>query len=337
MKHSNIAIFVPHNGCPHQCTFCNQREITGQGFQPSPEDVKAAAETARLSLGEKTRNAEIAFFGGSFTAIDRQYMISLLEAAAPLVHSGEFYGIRLSTRPDAIDDEVLDILEKYSVTAIELGAQSMDDEVLRLNKRGHTAADVTVAAKKIRDRGFSLGLQMMTGLYGSQPETDKKTARALAALQPDTMRIYPTVVLQGTELAELFRKGMYQPPTLEETVSLCAGLIPFFEEKNISVIRLGLHDSDSLRQHMTAGVFHPALRELCEGRMMLESALKQLAKRNIHSGTVEFTVHSRSVSRFIGQKKCNLLALSEREIRAVVLRDDTLQKYEIRINQTEPS
>ncbi len=331
MKHSNIAIFVPHNGCPHQCSFCNQKEITGQSFQPHREDVIEAIETARRSLGEKTKNAEIAFFGGSFTAIDREYMLELLCAASPFVRTGEFYGIRLSTRPDSINEEILAILKEHDVTAIELGAQSMDDEVLKLNKRGHTAEDVVKASKLIHQYGFSLGLQMMTGLYGSNDKTDTETAEKLVALTPDTMRIYPTVVMKGTELFDLYQSGKYYPHTLETAVPLCAKLLRFFEERNINVIRLGLHDSDSLRENMAAGVFHPAFRELCESKIMYENTLQLLSDNHISSGKVEFTVNPKSVSRFIGQKKNNVRLLAERGINVVVKQDESLNLYEIRI------
>ena len=211
MKHSNISIFVPHIGCKHQCTFCNQREITGQQYCPGADDVISAAQQAKRDLGERTKNAEIAFFGGSFTAIKRSYMTELLEAAYPFVKDGSFYGIRLSTRPDAIDREVLDILRGYGVTSIELGAQSMDDDVLKMNRRGHTAADVEKASALIKEYGFSLGLQMMTGLYGSSDEKDRETARRLARLSPETVRIYPTVVMRGTELYGLYSRGEYSP------------------------------------------------------------------------------------------------------------------------------
>ncbi|MBQ5347927.1 MAG: radical SAM protein, partial [Ruminococcus sp.] len=159
MKHSNVAIFVPHNGCPHKCSFCDQREITGQVKQPTPEDVKSTIEIALSDLKDKTKEAEIAFFGGSFTAIDRNYMISLLEAAKPYISN--FKGIRLSTRPDYIDDEILILLKKYNVTTIELGAQSMNDTVLNANNRGHNSDDVINSSNLIKSYGFNLGLQMM--------------------------------------------------------------------------------------------------------------------------------------------------------------------------------
>ena len=328
MKHSNIAIFVPHNGCPHCCSFCNQKKITGQSFQPRREDVISAAEIAKKSLGDAAKNAEIAFFGGSFTAIDREYMLELLNAASPYIREGVFAGIRLSTRPDAIDEEVLSILKEHGVTSIELGAQSMDDEVLRANRRGHTAEDVVRASGLIKNYGFSLGLQMMTGLYMSSDEKDISTAHKLAELSPDTVRIYPAVVLKDTELYELYRKGEYRPQTVEEAVSLCAVLLSFFEERGISVIRLGLHDSDSLRSNYAAGAFHPALRELCESRMMLKRAMELVKKYDIRDEAV-FAVSPSSVSRMTGQKRCNTEEFAKMGIRLRVVQRSGLGKYDV--------
>ena len=330
MKHANVAIFVPHRGCPHGCSFCSQNRITGQDSQPSPQDVKETIEKAKKNLGKESHNAEIAFFGGSFTAIERSEMISLLKAASPYVKNGDFAGIRISTRPDAIDDEVLDILKEYGVTAIELGAQSMADDVLEANRRGHTSLDVINASELIRKRGFSLGLQMMTGLYRSTDWSDRMTAQRLAMLKPDTMRIYPTVVLRGTELYDLYQRGEFVPQTLDQAVGLCADLLQFFEEKGINVIRLGLHDSESLRENMAAGAYHPALRELCEGELMYRSTAAKLREAGLTSGRVEFYVAPSSVSRFIGQKRKNLDRLKAMGITPIVRQDGRLKKYEIR-------
>ncbi len=329
MKHSNVALFVPHNGCPHQCSFCNQKEITGNSVQPTVGDVKSAIEVARNSLGENTKNAEIAFFGGSFTAIDRNYMKELLSAAAPSVHSGEFYGIRISTRPDAIDNDVLDILKKYGVTAIELGAQSMNDDVLEANHRGHSSTDVINSSKMIRSRGFSLGLQMMTGLYYSDDDKDTDTARKIISLKPDTVRIYPTIVIKGTQLYELYKNGEYKPQKLDDAVILCSKLLSMFEEKNINVIRLGLHDGDSLRENMVAGAYHPAFRELCESEIMLGNAIQKLKEQKISSGVAEFFINPKSVSRFIGQKRKNIDYLKSIGIIAVIRQDSRLSKYQV--------
>lgn len=331
MKHANVAVFVPHNGCPYRCSFCNQWEITGMGTQPSAEDVCRAIDTARSSLGKDTQKAEVAFFGGSFTAIDRNYMEELLKAAFPAVADGEFAGIRISTRPDAVDDGVLKTLKKYGVTSIELGAQSMNNEVLGANHRGHTAEDVVHASESIKENGFSLGLQMMTGLYKSDTQSDLQTAGALASLSPDTVRIYPTVVLKNTELYRKYLSGEYTPQTLEEAVVLCSELLKMFEEKQIAVIRLGLHDSDSLRENMVAGAFHPAFRELCESEILFENLEAELEKKYITSGTIEIHINPASVSKMIGQKRKNIVRLEERGIHAIIRQDSKLSKYEVRV------
>ncbi len=330
MKHANIAIFVPHSGCPHQCSFCDQRSITGQLSQPTPQDVTAAASQAARDLGERSREAEIAFFGGSFTAIPRAQMESLLQAAAPFVREGVFSGIRCSTRPDAVDREVLSLLKSYGVTAVELGAQSADDRVLALNRRGHTAQDIRQASRLIRQAGLSLGLQMMTGLFGSSPESDLATARELADLHPDTMRIYPTVVLRGTLLSQWYEQGRYRPPTLEEAVDLCARLLVWFEQRQIPVIRLGLHDSESLQSQRIAGPYHPAFRELCESRLfrqLLQQALPVGAEK-----ALMIRVHPRSISPCVGQKRSNRLWLEQQGFRVKICPDDTLGRYEVRIS-----
>lgn len=306
MKHANVALFVPHNGCPHQCSFCSQRTITGKQSQPSPEDVVKAAEIAEKSLGDGTKNSEIAFFGGSFTAIDRKYMVSLLEAAWPYVKSGRFQGIRISTRPDYIDGEILSVLKKYGVTTIELGAQSMDDRVLMLNGRGHTSKQVEDASKLIHSEGFTLGLQMMTGLYGDTVEGALVTAEKLAALKPQNVRIYPTIILRSTELGERYLKGEYKTLGLEETVDLCAKLLDFFENKGITVIRLGLHASPQLERDMLSGPWHPAFGELCESRRFLNKVIKDIDSNGITKKDLTIKVNPKDVSVAVGQKKTNI-------------------------------
>ena len=252
MKHANISLFVPHQGCPHQCSFCNQKTISGSVKELTPKEVKETLQKA-VGDGVDPKNTEIAFFGGSFTAIRRDYMISLLEEAKPFIENENFCGIRISTRPDAIDDEILSILKEYKVTSIELGAQSTDPQVLLLNHRGHTRDDIIKASRLIKEKGFSLGLQMMTGLLGDTPEKSLKTAEDIISLKPETVRIYPTIVLEGTYLGELYKKGEYAPQTVEEAVELCAVLLKRFYEENITVIRLGLHSGGNVEEGFISG------------------------------------------------------------------------------------
>lgn len=311
MKHGNIAVFVPLVGCPHRCSFCDQRRITGQQTVPTADDVRSAVDKALSS--DKKYDWEIAFFGGSFTAIDRDYMISLLQAAYVYVERGDVSGIRISTRPDAIDDDVLPILKKYGVTAIELGAQSMCDEVLTANGRGHNAQAVRDSSRLIKEYGFSLGLQMMTGLYKSSRERDIYTANEIIALAPDTVRIYPTVTLKGTALEALYNNGSYTPMTLDESVDLCALLLEMFGRNNIEVIRLGLHYSESLMRDIVYDNYHPAFRELCESRLMLREFIRVCGEMGIDcGGYMTVRVHPSCVSKFVGQKRGNIALIRER-------------------------
>lgn len=335
MKHANVAVFVPHLGCPHRCAFCDQRSISGQLVMPGPEDVADAARRGLLQLGENAPKAELAFFGGSFTAIGRERMESLLRAAAPFVakggEPGKYRGIRVSTRPDAIDEDILALLKAYGVTAVELGAQSMKDPVLAANGRGHTAADVIRSAGMLRAAGFELGLQMMTGLYTDTDEGALYTAHALCALMPDTVRVYPTVVVHGTELEQLYRRGLYRPQTLEEAVSLCAGLLEYFARQGIRVIRMGLHASQELSRSYVAGPYHPAFRELCESRLFLHKA-RVLLGQSAARGAVTLVVHRSAVSRMTGQHRCNLQTLEgEFPVRLRVRVAEGLLPYEIRL------
>lgn len=327
MKHINVALFVPHEGCPHACSFCNQKTISGKTKPLTLTDIDEAVKTA-LSTADCNKG-EIAFFGGSFTAIDRDYMVSLLERAKKYIDKGFFAGIRISTRPDCISEKILDILKHYGVTAIELGCQSMDDEVLRLNKRGHTAEDVINAAGLIKSYGFELGVQMMTGLFGDTQEKCLETAEKLISLEPDTARIYPTVVLEGTELARLYKAGKYAPQSLEDAAQLCAELLMMFRQKGIRVIRLGLHSGGNVEEGYVAGAYHPAFREICESKIYLKKVIDAIDSGRVQKGEIEITVGKRYVSMLTGQKKANINYLKDRGYICKIRQDETLEKYEI--------
>ena len=328
MKHANISLFVTHMGCPHQCSFCNQKTISGSVSALSPDDVAKTLEDA-VTHGNSPENTEIAFFGGSFTAIERGYMVSLLEATKPFMEKGCFKGIRISTRPDAIDGEVLSILKSYGVTSIEIGAQSTDDMVLTLNQRGHTREDIFNASFLIKKYGFSLGLQMMTGLLGDTDEKSLKTCEDIIFLKPDTVRIYPTIVLEGTYLAELYKKGEYSPQTLENAVSLCAKLLRRFHEESIKVIRLGLHSGGNVEEGYIAGPYHQAFGELCEGEIYLCVAEEKLKLEK--KGKKIIYVNPSEISKMTGQKQKNKKHLLSLGYEISVKGKEDLQKYEIEI------
>jgi histone acetyltransferase (RNA polymerase elongator complex component) len=329
--HANIPIFVPHGGCRERCSFCNQRAASGQAAAPTPADVRDILEKAMGSLGEKARSAQIAFFGGSFTALPEEERRPLLAVAKSYVDAGAFAGIRVSTRPDCVEESILDELLAAGVVAVELGAQSMDDAVLAANHRGHTAAQVTDAAARIKRRGLELGLHMMTGLYRATPASDKATALALADLKPDTMRIHPTLVLRDTMLARLYEAGHYAPESLDSAVESCVELLAIFLERDIPVIRLGLHDEPSLAENLIAGPYHPAFRELVEGNILLRKALAAIKAAGISPGNLILQVHPRCLSVMAGQNRRNLAALAERGFKARVRPDESLPPLEVRV------
>lgn len=329
MSHSNISVFVPHKGCPNDCSFCNQRAISGQTVSATSNDVAEAVQTA-LKYNTDPKNTEIAFFGGSFTAIEREYMCSLLTAAKHFLDIHNFSGIRVSTRPDCIDDEVLELLKKYGVTAIELGAQSMDDEVLFANNRGHTADDVRRACELIKKHGFELGLQMMTGLYKSNFEKDEQTALEIIRIKPDTVRIYPTVVLKNTYLAQLQNCGEYTAPSAEQSAPFCARLLQMFQKADIKVIKLGLHSSETVESDMIGGAYHPAFRELCEGHIYLEKIIEKLDGKD-KNGKYAVFVAEKALSKAKGQQKRNEKALKNKGFCCIIKGKENLEEFEVEV------
>lgn len=323
-KHKNLSIFVPHEGCPNQCSFCDQKKISGTQNPPSPDYVTQLCDEFLPQDSAAGKSYEIAFFGGSFTAIDRGYMVALLEAAYPYVKQGRAAGIRVSTRPDAIDREILDILKHYGVTAIELGAQSMQDHVLKVNLRGHTVEDVFTASRLIKEYGFSLGLQMMPGLYGQADymEYAVDTAEKFISIKPDTVRIYPTLTLKDTLLESLYQKGMYTPLTVQQAVEICAVLVKMFNRENIKIIKLGLHADTGLEDSLVAGPYHPAIKELVYSHIMLESFTQSL--QQLPKGNYIISVNGRKHSQATGQKKSNILALAEMGYNVTIKDDNSL-------------
>lgn len=331
MSHSNISVFVPHAGCPHQCSFCNQKTISGQQYVPKAEDVHRVCRQALREISDR-KNTEIAFFGGSFTAIEREYMISLLDAAKEYLGNDGFKGIRISTRPDFIDDEILDILGNYGVTSIELGAQSMVNKVLEANERGHSAEDVHRASRLIREYGFELGLQMMVGLYKSTPKDESDTIDKIIEISPDTVRIYPVVVLEGTKLAKLYKSGEYRLFPFKEAVEICAAALLKFEHEKIRVIKCGLHASDGVEGDMVAGFYHPAFKELCESLIYLWMMQEASAYETPENGRYVFAVNPSCISKALGHKKSNAIYFKEKfGIDIKVVGDKNMSRYQCEI------
>ena len=335
-KHRNIPVFIPHLGCPNNCVFCNQRTISGRQFFDE-RSVEDQIRTAASTLGPDD-TAEIAFFGGSFTGIDRGLMIRLLETAHRfLSEPGSRIGsVRCSTRPDYIDPEIIGILKRYGVETVELGIQSMSDRVLAASKRGHTAADTERACELITGAGMRLGGQMMVGLPLSAPGDERETAEAICRMGASEARIYPTVVFRGTELCSMTEAGSYSPLSIEESVSRTADLLEIFDRHGVRVIRTGLCASESLAApgEIIAGGYHPAIGEMAMSevfRRRIDAAMPAYLR-----GAPEVTVEvpPGSLSKAVGQRRANIAYLSEKYAvdRVKILEKNTLIGYNILIH-----
>lgn len=332
-----IPVFVPHLGCPNDCVFCNQRRISGSTEPATAQDVDNAIQQAAALL-PKGAKRQLAFYGGSFTAIPVAEQTALLAAAKRHMDSGEIDALRLSTRPDAIDGEILKRLKYYGVETIELGAQSMCDEVLLLSGRGHTAADVENASRMIKAAGFRLILQMMTGLPGDSAARTEETARRIIALAPDGVRIYPTVIVRDTALYDLWRAGRYEEHTVERAVEYCAAIVPLFEAAGIPIIRMGLNPTEDLSGGAAAGgAYHPALGELVKSRIMLNSAREKLRAADIApQSAVTLGVNAAKVSQMTGQHRCNIVALTrEFSLASLKIRPAALDGADISVLSVE--
>ncbi len=263
IKYCNIPIFIPQLACPHQCVFCNQEKISNTFVIPTSDDITNTIENYLTTLSKDTF-INIAFFGGSFTAIPKNDMINYLKIGHSFIKSGKVNGIRISTKPDYINDAILDILEQYGVTAIELGAQSTNDKVLVKSGRGHKFDAIENAAKLIKARNFELGLQMMLGLPHDTLELSLQTAKDIVRLKADTTRIYPTIVVQGTVLEKMYKNNQYQPLSLDDAVFWSKEVLKIFLEAGVKVLRVGLHPSDELEigKSLISGPIHPSFKEM---------------------------------------------------------------------------
>lgn len=303
MRNFNIPIFVPHKGCPYDCVFCNQRRITGIVKEVVPSDVDFIINNFLRTIPKDDRYVEVAFFGGSFTGIPIEEQSALLEAVRK--YKNQIDGIRLSTRPDYINKEILDNLLKYGVTTIELGVQSMDDNVLKLSNRGHTSRQVVEAVNLIKEYPFRLGLQMMTGLPGDTPKSSLYTADEIIKLNPQMVRIYPTLIIKDTYLEKMYTEGRYIPQNLDEAVELSKQLILKFEKYGIDVIRVGLQSTEEINEKgsVVAGPVHSSFRELVEGSIYYDLIKEKIKDK---TGTVVIYVNDREISKAIGNRRINI-------------------------------
>lgn len=338
-----IPIFVPHLGCPNKCIFCNQTKITGKQKQVTAEEARKIIDEYLSNFKDKENKVEIAFFGGSFTAIDEKIQNELLEVAYEYVQKGVVDSIRVSTRPDYITKDILKRLKKYKVKTIELGVQSTNNYVLAKAKRGHTFEDIKKASKLIRFYGFNLGHQMMVGLPESTALDEVNTAKDLIKLKPKIVRIYPVLVIKDTELEEDYNKGEYEPLSVTQAVERCAEIADLFNKKKINIIRIGLQNTEEITDpseetsQVVAGPYHPAFRQLVEGRLWYNAIVSQIKKYNTKVKVVEIKANPEDVNNIIGHKKENIKKLKDiYEVDIVLKTDENIKngKFEINVEKT---
>ncbi len=317
MKHYNIPIFIPHLGCPFNCIFCNQKNIAQHEPAPDPSVVPLIVQKALETIPAPApeRKIEAAYFGGSFTALDNRLQEDYLMVLQPFINAGSIDGIRISTRPDFINNSILEFLRENGVKTIELGVQSLNNKVLQASGRGYTAETVFDACSMIKQYGFKLGVQLMIGLPGDSYEYDIDSASDTIAIRPDMVRIYPVLVVKDTGLEKLYSQGRYEPLRLDEAIVICCEMFLRFQQNGIEVIRMGLHPSEELREEgiVTAGPFHPAFGELVEQEAFKKQAMA-LLHNYINTGILdqELKLYSsyRDLSKIIGQKRANMLYLN---------------------------
>lgn len=307
MKHYNIPIFIPELACPNRCIYCNQRHISGQLQAVKPEEIRQIIEQ-HLATFIRPSEVELAFFGGSFTGIDEKDMLTYLQIVQPYIEQGEIKSIRISTRPDYINEKILDILQQYNVKDIELGAQSLNEEVLAFAKRGHTVRDVENASQLIKSYGFSLGLQMMIGLPLDTVEKSKETAKKILKLGAESTRIYPTLVINNTDLADLYRQNKYKALSLDEAVDWTAEIYKIFSQSSIKILRVGLHPSEALINgtELLAGPFHVSFKELVLTKIWQE----KFEKLPINTKTI--LVNPKEINYAIGYNSKNKQLLQKK-------------------------
>ena len=309
-----VPVFIPHAGCPHRCVFCNQSVVTGQEeSHPHSDQWRRHVREFLRFRGSRRGWSQIAFFGGNFLGLSEDHIRRLLGDATEWVRNGDVNGIRFSTRPDTVTQRMLDILAAYPVQTVELGAQSMNNEVLRQSRRGHTAADTVAAVELLRERGYEVGLQIMVGLPGDEETRLMETGRRIAAMAPNFVRIYPTLVLSGSLLDTWYRDGRYRPLSVEAAVTLTMRIYRLFRYRGVPVIRMGLQPTRDLNPDgaVTAGPFHPAFGQLVQSACFLDTLRSTLHRMPLPAGLLSVRVHPKSVSRMRGTRNSNCVRLKE--------------------------
>ena len=333
-----IPIFLPHAGCPHRCVFCDQSSITGvRSKKRSPKDVRDQIEAFLKFKTGRRNTVQIAFFGGNFLGIPADEIKHLLAEAAEYVKTGRVNSIRFSTRPDTIDHPRLDLIRNFPVTTIELGVQSMDERVLSATKRGHSAADTEKAIQCLKELNYEVGIQLMVGLPGDTPERLTASAQRVARLKPDFIRIYPTLVLAGSQLAAGYRKGDYVPLSIDEAVSRAKQLYLLFKSEKIRVIRMGLQASQDLENGSTilAGPYHPAFGHLVYSEIFLDMAVAQIESSALKTDSISIRANPGDVSKLRGLRNRNIEILKKKfGFESIAIRpNDALAQDQLKVSR----
>jgi len=330
-----IPIFIPHKGCRNQCAFCNQNSITGINKEPLSQDQLDDVISTYLTYRGTRKSVQISFYGGTFLGLKNEEIQFFLNCAESYIQKGDVDSIRFSTRPDSITPEKLDLIRSFSVKTIEIGAQSLNDQVLKTSLRGNTSQDIKHAVNQLKERGYETGVQLMTGLPGDTDESCLETCRQVIHLKPDFVRIYPTLVIQGSPLADWYRSGAYTPHSLKQSVTLVKNMLLLFKQSGISVIRMGLQAEKDLDSEAVVldGPYHPAFGHLVFSEVAYDDVheyiKEHLADENTHTKTLELTVNSRSHSRFRGQNNENITKLkSDFGFQSIRLKTDNELEFE---------
>lgn len=325
-----IPIFVPHEGCPHNCVFCNQDSITGQKDIVTYESVLKTAKDFLATMTKEDKIVEISFFGGTFTAIKEEKQKELLKAAKKLKEQGYVNYIRLSTRPDYINNYILNYLKDYGVDIIELGVQSLDKEVLTLSGRGHSDEDVYKASRLIKEYGFRLGLQMMLGLPGDNYQKDIETASKIIELSPEMVRIYPALVIKGTPMEKMYLRGIYKPYGLMEAIDVSSRIYSMFLRAKINVIRIGLQNTEEISpcHDLVAGPYHPAFREMVQSNLLCNIIFKEAKDYDI----IKIVLNPSYISKLYAGRKYYFNILNEKlHGKIQVIQDNEVRTEYVRV------
>src|SRR5471030_124903 len=328
-NHYIIPIFVPHEGCPHSCVFCNQDKITGVNEEVTAQTVRSTINDYLQTIRNKSATIEVSFFGGTFTGIREEKQRELLEVAKEFKDKKIIDKIRLSTRPDYINDYILTYLKCYGVDIIELGVQSLDEEVLRKAGRGHNVLDVVNASKLIKEYEFILGHQIMPGLPGDTFEKDINTTKASIEMNPDICRIYPALVIKDTPMEKMYKSKDYVPYSLEEAVNISKVMYDMYRKNKVNVIRIGLQPTESINEgcDIVAGPFHPSFRELVEGSLLTDMILEKMREEKnalIH-------INSKDLSKLYANKKTYFNKLKENSKVIIVEQNNDIERGQIKL------